>query len=78
MPFSFSTTKIILKNIGFEVDDEAGQSASFYHKHMKKFVLIGYYPKLDDEYIKQKLKEIQLPFEYFKSLSLTVRKLKKR
>ena len=78
--FSFATIKIALKNLGFEIVDKDKEFAlaRFVHPIEKTDVFIGFENKLPEAYVKAKISDIHMPFEYFKSLTKTIPKLKKR
>ena len=76
MPYSFSLVRQTLESIGFEfreVDD--GIFQYFYHPANGRSVIIDTDYELPDSYIRDKSKVINLPYEYFESLSTTFKKL---
>lgn len=63
-------------NLGFEISVEENV-AFFRHKSNGHSTLIGVESELASNYLREKMKEIQLPFDYFHYLAMTVRRLSK-
>ena len=78
--FSFSTVRIVLKNLGFDVigKDPDFKLMIFRHPLEKTEVIIGMDNQLDESYVKARMKQIRLPFGYFVSMTITLRNLKKK
>ncbi len=77
--FSFSTVRIALENLGFEmqVSDESNEIVWFTHNKQGASVIIGF-DEMTETYVKERMNRIQLPYEYFKSLTIKMRDLKKK
>lgn len=77
--FSFSTVRITLENLGFCMNssEEYEEIAIFTHPKQRTSVLLAFV-EMDGVYLRSKMNEINLPYEYFKSLATSVRYLKKK
>lgn len=77
--FSFSTIKITLENLGFVMtsSEEYDEVAIFNHPDEETSVLLAF-EEMDEVYLRSKMSEIHLPYGYFHSLAVTMRKLKKK
>jgi len=75
MFYPFSLVKVVLKNIGFEIKDDDNDVLSFVHITTNQEVLIGIDKELGSNYLRSKMQEISLPFDYFHHLTETVKKL---
>lgn len=74
--YPFSLVRAALKNIGFEPDDsDSDKMLLFCHNETKKLMVIGVAKELGLSYLQGKMKEIDLPFEYFDALTETVKRL---
>lgn len=73
MFYPFSLVRIVLKNIGFTVKEEDDGVLSFVHKTTNREVLIGVEGELGSNYLRDKMNEIHLPFDYFHHLTETVK-----
>jgi len=74
MYYSFSNVKVVMKNLGFEITTEEG-IAFFRHPINGHNTLMGIDSELGSNYLREKMKEIKLPFDFFHSLAMTVRRL---
>jgi len=75
MFYPFSLVRIVLRNIGFVVKDEDDGVLSFVHVTTNQEVLIGVDKELGSNYLRGKMDEINLPFDYFHHLTETVKTL---
>ncbi len=75
MFYPFSLVKVVLKNIGFEIKEDDDGVLSFIHKTTNQEVLIGIDKELGSNYLRNKMQEINLPFDYFHHLTETVKKI---
>lgn len=76
MFYPFSNVKVVMKNLGFVMTVEE-EVAFFKHPDSGYNTLIGVDSDLGSNYLRKKMKEIDLPFDYFHHLAMTVRKLNK-
>lgn len=74
MFYPFSNVKIVMRNLGFEITVEE-KVAFFRHPVSGHNTLIGVDLELGSNYLRKKMKEIDLPFDYFHDLAMTVRML---
>jgi len=65
-----------MKNLGFKITTEEG-IAFFRHPDTGHNTLVGIDSELGSNYLREKMAEIDLPFDYFHHLAMTVRKLNK-
>lgn len=76
MFYPFSNVKVVMKNLGFGITVEE-EVAFFRHSDTGHNTLMGIDSELGSNYLREKMNEIDLPFDYFHHLAMTVRKLNK-
>ena len=70
MPFSFSLVRQTLESIGFELRDSDDQIFQyFYHPMSGRSIIMETDYELPGPYIRDKMRDINLPYEYFEALS---------
>ena len=72
MFYPFSNVKVVMKNLGFEITVEEGV-AFFRHPENHNNTLMGVESELGSKYLRGKMNEINLPFDYFHSLAMSIR-----
>lgn len=75
MLYNFSTVRIVLGNLGFVM--KAEHDVAFFRHPTGPETLIGLHIDLGSNYLREKMDDIELPFAYFESLIMTVKKLSK-